>query len=250
MIHRFFLFALLLISLLFPLISHGEQNQKTGKSLKTILFIGNSYTRHTKRYFIGLAKEGHPDVAIDWITPNGRQLREDAEDDKVMDKLANNRYDIVVLQDQSQTPSFPDYIPKYFPAIKKLDDAIKKSGAKTILYMTWGRKVGDVENKDVFPNDNYEKMQKRLTAGYKALARKLHAEIAPVGLVWAKLVDKLELYRQDGSHPNNNGGYLAACVLYYTIFNESPEHLSFTGDVQPDTAKLIRETVSEYFKKN
>ena len=249
MINKFIITIMLSMSFMLPLISNAEENHTSKKNLK-ILFIGNSYTKHTRRYFTGLAKAGQPDTQIDWITPGGRQLSQHAENEKVIEQIEKNKYDIVILQDQSQTPSFPDYLDKHLPAIKKLHDAIQKSGAKTILYMTWGRKIGDVENEKTFPNDSYEKMQKRLTAGYEALAEKLDAKIAPVGLVWAKLVDKMELYREDGSHPNSNGGYLAACVLYYTIFEASPEQLSYTGDVQSDKAKLIRETVAGYFKKN
>jgi hypothetical protein len=230
----------------------NAQSKKGQKKDFKILFIGNSYTAGIKKYFTGLAKEGKPETKIDWVTPGGRQLRKHAENRNLIEQIEKGNYDVVVLQDQSQTPSFQNYIKDHLPAIKKLNDAISNSKAKTVLYMTWGRKIGDKHNEKLFPKDNYEKMQKRLTAGYEKLGKELDAEVSPVGLAWGKLVNDIELYAKDGSHPNKNGGYLASCVLYYNIFGSSPEKLSYKGDVNINVAEKIRkvaaQTVKEYKK--
>jgi len=217
-----------------------------------ILFVGNSYTQGIRRYFTGLANAGRTDATIEWITQGGFTISEHAGEQKVIDAVESGEYSIVVLQDQSQAPTLPDYKEKHLPAIKKLNDIIAKVGAETVLYMTWGWKNGDVENSEIFPNDNYDKMQKRLIDGYNNLGSELNATVAPIGIAWSKLVDEFELYREDESHPSSAGGYLASCVLYNTIFRASPTSITYKGDVKEEVAETVRETaastVAEYIK--
>jgi len=215
-----------------------------------ILFIGNSYTQGIRRYFTGLANAGRTDATIEWITQGGFTLSEHAEEEELLDAIRTGEYSIVVLQDQSQAPTLPDYKEKHLPAIKKLNDLITEAGGETVLYMTWGCKNGDSKNSEIFPDDNYDKMQKRLIEGYSILGAELNAKIAPVGIAWSKLVDEFELYREDESHPSSAGGYLASCVLYNTIFEASPTSITYKGDVKEEVAETVRETaaatVAEY----
>lgn len=81
---------------------------------------------------------------------------------------------------------------------------------------------------------------------------KVRSLLAPVGAVFnliyndiaassspeeALSTDNLwrELYAKDGSHPSISGSYLAACVLYATITNESP--VGLVGVTGPTAAK-------------
>ncbi len=222
------------------------------KGLK-ILFIGNSYTQSIRRYFTGLANAGRTDAYIEWMTQGGFSIAQHAEDQEIIDKVTSGEYSIVVLQEQSQITTLPDFKEKNLKAIKAFNKLISDAGAETVLYMTWGRKNGDDENSAIFPDDNYEKMQERLITAYEELAEELGATIAPVGIAWSKLIEKMELYREDNSHPSSNGGYLASCVLYNTIFQSSPTSIAYKGDVQEELAGEIRETaaetVLEYFNR-
>ena len=218
------------------------------KGLK-ILFIGNSYTQSIRRYFTGLANAGRTDAYIDWMTQGGFFLAQHTEEQEIIDKVMSGEYKIVVMQEQSQLPTLPDYKEKYLKRLKEFNKLILDAGAETVLYMTWGRKNGDDENSDLFPDDNYEKMQARLIAAYEDLGKELNATIAPVGIAWSKLVDQMELYREDESHPSSNGGYLTSCVLYNTIFQSSPTSIAYKGDVNEDLAETIRETAAETVKE-
>ena len=63
-----------------------------------------------------------------------------------------------------------------------------------------------------------------LAAAYNAIGTELGAKVAPAGLAFALSLRErpdLLLYSQDG-HPTVYGTYLAACVLYGTIFGRSP----------------------------
>ena len=62
-------------------------------------------------------------------------------------RIRSGSWDFVVLQEQSQLPSFPieQVTAEVFPYARYLDSVIKahNSCAQTIFYMTWGRKNGD-----------------------------------------------------------------------------------------------------------
>jgi hypothetical protein len=57
------------------------------------------------------------------------------------------------------------------------------------------------------------------------------------------------LWQSDGSHPNEAGTYLAACVFYATLFQQSPEGLSFRGSLAQDTAQTLQSLAAETLMK-
>jgi hypothetical protein len=65
----------------------------------------------------------------------------------------------------------------------------------------------------------------------------------PVGYAWwtvRKQNPDIDLWQADGSHPNKNGTYLAACVFYAAIFRESPERLANSAQIPAKTAQALR----------
>jgi hypothetical protein len=96
-------------------------------------------------------------------------------------------------------------------------------------------------------------MQAQITIGYLTIAKELGLPVAPVGVAWAevrKQAPEIELWQTDGSHPNNNGTYLATCVLYAVIFRESPVGLAYTSQISGDTAKVLQTIASEVVVDN
>jgi hypothetical protein len=88
-------------------------------------------------------------------------------------------------------------------SVRLFDEAIRATGAKTCLYMTWARAHA--------PDS-----QPAITDAYSAIAKELNATLIPVGVVWPKFLAKYEepaLHDADGSHPSLAGSYLAACVF-------------------------------------
>jgi hypothetical protein len=68
-------------------------------------------------------------------------------------------------------------------------------------------------------------MQEGLNRGYFSIAKELDAEVAPVGMAWKRALaadPKPVLHRDDRSHPNPAGSYLAGCVFYATLLGKSP----------------------------
>ena len=96
-----------------------------------------------------------------------------------MDLLEHERWDYVVLQEQSQIPARPDLRAELMlPAAAKLDVMARQAGAETVLFMTWAREHGDP---DAVRGDTYAAMQARLDEGYLEASAMLDASVPPVG---------------------------------------------------------------------
>lgn len=124
--------------------------------------------------------------------------------------IQQTRYDYVVLQEQSTLPIKNPL--RMHENIRLFDQAIKTSGAKTVLYLTWARQ-------------NALETQKAITDAYTAIAEELGAAIVPAGVAWENLIRKYSspvLHDADQSHPTLAGSYLAACALFAVLFDESP----------------------------
>lgn len=214
---------------------------------KTILFIGNSFTgvNDLPNLLTQLARSGGKLVAADMCVPGGYKLFQHLKDTNTIQKLNSQKWDLVVLQEQSQTPAIED--DRYglmYPAIREFNDKIRKLGAVPMLYMTWGRKNGDSE----FGYSDYASMQESLIEGYMGIAHELSIEVAPVGVAWKTAHEQrpqLELWLVDGIHPSLAGSYLAACVFYAAIYKKSPAGLDFTASLDKDTAKFLQSIAAE-----
>ena len=155
--------------------------------------------------------------------------------------LRSSQWDYVILQDQSQVPSFPTTEPMWQQsknASVNISTEVEAEGGETFLFMTWGYRDGDSMNSF---NNNFTAMQSRLTEGYTRYAENISTAgntvwIAPVGLAYQNIHDSVvadgddptlsgnlfyDLYTSDGSHPSLKGSYLTACVIFS----------SMTGDV-------------------
>jgi len=214
---------------------------------KAVLFIGNSFTyaNNLPGLLVQLADSGGKKITTGMAAPGGYKLFQHASDPATKKVMEGRRWDVVVLQEQSQTPAIDnDKNTLMYPAVRELNDRIKKAGAVPMLYLTWGRKNGDIE----FGYSDYNSMQEALTRGYMDIAKELSIEVSPVGVAWQTVHEKrpsLELWAGDGIHPNLAGSYLAACVFYAVIYGKSPEALSFTAGLPADTAVFLQVTASE-----
>ncbi len=196
-----------------------------------ILFIGNSYT----------AVNGGIDKQLSDLDPSSETARIDNggytlqnhwNDGNALQQIRNSKWNYVVLQEQSQTAIFDQN--KFRTYAAEFDKAIKSSGAKTILLMTWERP--DSATRGVTTVN--------LAAAFSSVGKSLGAQVAPAGLAFARVLrDKpdLVLYSQDG-HPTTYGTFLAACVVYVAIFGHSP-----VGNAYSDSA--ITPELRTYFEQ-
>ena len=127
-----------------------------------------------------------------------------------------------------------------YPAARGLVQQIRATSAQPIFFETWAHRGGFPEN----GLSNYEAMQYEINRGYMRIASELDVRLAPVGLAWFRALrvnPNLQLWQEDGSHPSEQGTYLAACVFYVTLFNESPVGLSYRGNLSEEVAGQLQE---------
>ena len=213
-----------------------------------LLFVGNSYTFYSgglQTMVESLLEEATgADVYTQAVTAGGYRLPQHLADadgtngDRPLRQAlvtgADTEWDLVVLQDQSQIPAFPMGQAEWIAsrdAAAGLDDLIAPTGAHTMFFLTWGRRDGDSMNPGRFPD--FRTMQGLLTEGYVAFRDATSTEVrptfvAPVGPAFELVYDDViadggtpessgssfhRLYAGDGSHPSDEGTYLAAAVF-------------------------------------
>lgn len=197
---------------------------------KRALFIGNSYTavNDLPNTVKNLALSMGDTLIVDSYTPGGYTFNMHSTDANALAKIQLGNWDFVVLQAQSQEPSFPpaQVQTQTYPYAATLDSLIHVFNpcAETVFYMTWGRKNGDAANCASYPVIcTYEGMQMRLRESYLEMTQDNQASCSPVGVAWRtfrNLYPGVELYQPDESHPSTQGTYLAACVFYSTFYRK------------------------------
>lgn len=215
-------------------------------SQKKVLWIGNSYTAFNNLPGLTdeIANSLGDDIEYDSNTPGGNTFLQHSDNPTTYAKIHSNDWDVVVLQAQSQEPSFPDAqvaIDTYAPAAE-MNDSIQTilTCAETMFYMTWGRENGDPQ---WGPISTFEGMNERLVNAYTEMSNDNDASVAPVGVAWKYIRDNypsIQLYTGDGSHPSYAGSYLAASVFYANIFKKRVEPATFEGTLDATTAAILR----------
>lgn len=222
-----------------------------------VLFIGNSYTdvNNLPGLIDSVAASAGHKYTYRSNTPGGCTFQQHCQNES-MQLINQGGWDYVVLQEQSQLPSFPQsqVENQCFPFAWELSRAIKNAGGRPMFYMTWGRKDGDPQNAQYFPPlGTYEGMDSLLYERYMYMATTNEASVCPVGRVWRYIREnhsEIELYASDGSHPSMAGSYAAACAFFAMIFNDDPLNITFTGNVEPEHARTIRQVAHDIVYNN
>ncbi len=214
-----------------------------------VLFIGNSYTEvnNLPQMVSEVARSMGDNISYASNTPGGCVFQQHCNNQS-MTLICQGGWDVVILQEQSQYPSFPQsqVEEEVFPYAERLVDSIYANNpcAEPMFYMTWGRKNGDQINAQYFPVlGTYEGMDSMLYLRYMQMAEDNDASVCPVGRVWRYLRTNhpnIELYQSDGSHPSTSGTYAAACAFYTLIFQRNPESISFDAGLDAEVAQTIR----------
>lgn len=220
-----------------------------------VLFLGNSYTAYNDlpRLTSRLAASAGDSLAVDRNTPGGFTLEGHTTNTASQNLIADGGWDVVVLQEQSQRPSFPDgqVATEVVPYAEELIDSIRAADAcaQPMFYMTWGRENGDASNCTVWPPVcTYEGMDSLLRLRYLQMADSFDAEVSPVGVVWRALRRNhptIDLYTSDGSHPSFAGSYAAAVTFYTVLFRADPTAITRDESLPAADADAIRQTVKE-----
>ena len=216
----------------------------------SVLFIGNSYTYFNNMPSIlsDIATSFGNTINHSSQTPGGATFSGHAGNTTTYTAMNSEDWDYVVLQGQSQEPSFPygQVNTQTLPYAMQLADSAQaiSTCSQAMFFMTWGRQNGDPQWDSI---NTFDKMNERLRLAYLRFADSSNASVSPVGVTWKYVRDNhpnINLYTGDGSHPSYAGSYLAACTFYASIFHSSPVGSTFNGGLNATDALLLQEAAS------
>lgn len=231
------------------------------KSPKRVLFVGNSYFyyndslhNHVKR----IVEELRPDLAESLqyksATIGGAALSHHALDSLLTPgKLGiDDSFDLVIFQGGSAEVLTDRRRKTFFEMARSHANKARATGAEVAFYMTHAY---------VPPHKRAEPgMINTIASSYVTAGEQNKALVIPVGyafeLSYAMKPD-LALHKHfDGSHPSLYGTYLAACVVYLSVYGGSLDGLEYTyfGEVPEDIALHLQTvataTVNKFLKSN
>jgi hypothetical protein len=194
------------------------------KGCLRVLFVGNSYTQvnDLPATFAALARAGGHRVTVGMAAEGGQTLAGHVTSGNTQGHLVPGRWDVVVLQEQSQFPSVPwSRDNEMAPAARSLVQEIRGIGARPLFFSTWAHRDG-------WPEQGLTSegvMQSAIDAAYLALGQQLGVGVVPVGEAWSTMLavdPSVRLWQDDGSHPTSSGTFLAAAVFYAALFGGDP----------------------------
>jgi hypothetical protein len=190
----------------------------TGPGLH-VLFIGNSltYVNNLPGILEALADSAHePLLETRTVAKPDYSLADHWVDGDARAAIINGGWNVVVLQ---QGPSsLEDSRALLLTYAKNFAVPIHGIGARAALYQVW-------------PTSDRQEDFLRANESYRIAAAAVAGMLFPVGEAWlgAQQLDaSVPLYAFDGLHPSAEGSYLAALVMYATLYGKSPIGLPAT----------------------
>jgi hypothetical protein len=256
--------SLVATMLLLPLVSAAVQAAEVqvlkNTTPKRILFVGNSYFyyndslhNHVRR----IVDELNPGVAeglqYKSATIGGAALWHHAINNLLAPgKIGVDKpFDLVIFQGGSAEVLSDKRREIFYKTAKFYTEKARETGAEVAFYMTHA----------YVPPHNRAKpnMIDTISRSYIEVGDKNNALVIPVGLAFDrayKARPDIQLHKSfDGSHPSMLGTYLAACVVYLSVYGGSIDGLTYTyfGEVDEADAQFLQqtatETVSDFFER-
>ena len=199
-------------------------SQQKNNDIEEILFVGNSFTFFWNLPSIveKMANERNLEWNVVQSTASGATLKQHwFEKKKLTTKqlILNNTFSKVIFQDNSKYPIVAiDTTKKYHSKFKEL----ASSGTETYIYSTWMYPKIENKSRDLLEQNIVEK--NLIESGIAELSK-----LVLVGKAFDKFKlkhPKYNLLAEDFKHQNPNGTYLAACVIFSTLSNQSSIGLS------------------------
>jgi len=194
------------------------------------LFIGNSFTARNDVPGMIAAMAAGRGQRLTWnlLSIGGASLRTHWNRGEALLEIESGRFNTVVLQEQSTLPA--KNATTFHENVRLFDAPVREAKARMVLYLTWARRHAPAS-------------QAAITEAYTSIGRELGAEVAPAGVAWERVLAEhpgIVLHDKDQSHPSLAGSYLAACVLYATLFGESPMGAAAPEGLDASDVKMLQ----------
>ena len=217
-----------------------------------ILFVGNSYLYYNDSLHnhVGRIAEELQPALIDKLEYKSSTIGGASLDHHPIEHLltpgrigVDEPFEWVVLQGGSAEPLSARRRAGFVETVTEFDRLIKRRGGQTALLMTQAY---------VAPHARVEEGQQAVIASaYAEAAAVTGARVIPVGLAFELSYTRrpdLALHMEfDGSHPSLYGTYLAACVVYLTLYRGSLEGLQYDyyGRIPADITQYLQGIATE-----
>lgn len=223
-----------------------EPMAQTAATPKSVLFVGNSFSivhGGLEVHFKALASSMQKprDIVVQRSAQEGATLQTLRQDPTILQSIRAGGHDVVVLQDD-----IPEYggptVDAFKEQVRWFNQEVRAKDGRAVLFMAWP----------------YERLNwvslASIAEAHKTIGAELDIPVAPVGLAFEASRSErpgLEMLDQDREHESLHGIYLAACAIYATVFQESPEGASYAppGISRDEAAFLQRvawQTVSKW----
>ena len=256
---------LLAIIFLSPLVLSENINIKEVQTnnLDSVMFVGNSFFYYNNSLHNYLRKIISGDSSVETIntrsiTINGSSLswhsveayldnkniggfRIDSKNDNKYIESKDTSIDAVIFMDCSLCPIHPKTKDNFHKYVAKHSETIRARGAEPMLFMSW-------------PYKNKKDMVFELREEFIKAANDNNILLVPAGEAFHNLNQthpEINLYTTDMRHPSAEGTYLAAAVVFGTLFKKTTEGNKNIMNLNPEDAlkiqKIADKTVKEFF---
>jgi hypothetical protein len=225
--------ALAIVSCLSAAILAQGPSAALPQKTQRVLFIGNSLTHANElpELVQTLARAAGVDVACRSIARPDYSLEDHWNNGDALRSIREGGWSLVILQQGPSALAESQALLRDYA--KRFDAEIKRSGARTALYMVWPAKARFQDFDGV-------------SRSYTNAAADVGGLLLPVGDAWRvawKLNPALALYSADGFHPSREGSFLAALVILQRAFGIAPTRVSAPG-ISPDVARLLQQAAT------
>jgi hypothetical protein len=253
-----------LVLIIFATFSNASLDIKTPTSEKisSLMLVGNSffYYNNSLHNHLGDLIKNDPNVTSmkrRSITINGSDLpwhdiesylsnehigsfRIDTKNNNKYVPSSNTKIDAVIFMGCSLCPIHPDTKDTFQVYVQKYSEIIRDKNAEPMLFMSW-------------PYKNKPEMINSLRNVFINTANKNNLLLIPAGEAFYRFnlsYPEIDLYTKDLRHPSKEGTYLAAAVVFASLYGKATAGNPGIMNLDPEVAHKIQmsvdKTVSEF----
>ena len=251
-----------------PIFADLDPSVKSPRSenIESVMLVGNSffYYNNSMHHYLGALVKHDPDIqslkrrsitingsSLSWHDMdsyiNNKQLGSFSIDTNNDNKYVKNPFqkvDAVIMMDCSLCPVHKDTKNDFHKYVKQHSDTIRENEIEPMLIMTW-------------PYKNRPEMIHALRKEFLQATNENNILLIPVGEAFYltnNTYPEINLYQADNRHPSVAGTYLAAAVIFGSLFQRKTEgNSALMGLSKEETFKLQKiadQTVRDFFQRN
>ena len=224
-----------------------------------ILFLGNSlmYYNDMPDLFARIATANGKKVNVKSVTKGSATISDFTDErtevgSQAIPMLKNQPWDLVVIEPSRRISPYENTVKETeLASAKKIQELARAAGGDVLLYSVWGNNNGNVDEYKANNPTSMTKVASHLM-GRKSHTKFMHevnlefatalgVKAAPAGYAFENCIAKypaLNLYDADERHPSPIGSYLAAAVIYATVFEENVEKITYAISNAPASGVL------------